>query len=74
MNKIQSINPFNNELNTEFDLLTENEILEKINIANDSFKKWKLVANSDKKKLFIRLSEILLEKQEELAKLDVIEM
>lgn len=74
MNKIQSINPFNNELNAEFDLLTENEILEKINIANDSFKKWKLVANSDKKKLFIRLSELLLEKQEELAKLDVIEM
>jgi succinate-semialdehyde dehydrogenase / glutarate-semialdehyde dehydrogenase len=74
MNKIQSINPFNNKINAEFDLLPENEILEKIDLANESFKKWKLVVNSDKKKLFIRLSEILLEKQEELAKLDVIEM
>jgi succinate-semialdehyde dehydrogenase / glutarate-semialdehyde dehydrogenase len=74
MKKIQSINPYNNELNAEFYLLTEKEILEKINIANNSFKVWKNIENSEKKKLFIRLSDVLLENKEELAKLDVIEM
>jgi succinate-semialdehyde dehydrogenase/glutarate-semialdehyde dehydrogenase len=74
MTKIQSINPYNNELNAEFDLLTENEILEKIEVANDAFKSWKNTSNSEKKKLFIRLSEVLLENKDELAKLDVIEM
>ena len=74
MPKIKSINPFSNELNAEFELLTEVEILEKIETANNAFNVWKNVSNIEKKKLFIRLSEILLENREELAKLNVIEM
>lgn len=74
MTKIQSINPYNNELNVEFDLLTENEILEKIEFANNTFNSWKNISNFEKKELFIRLSELLLKNKEELAKLDVIEM
>ncbi|MDD2871717.1 MAG: aldehyde dehydrogenase family protein [Candidatus Gracilibacteria bacterium] len=74
MKKIQSINPYTKELNAEFELLNESEILEKIEIANNSFKNWKNTSNSQKKKLFTKLSEILLENKEELAKLNVIEM
>ncbi len=71
---IQSINPYNNELNAEFELLSKEQIDIKIEKANNSFKLWKNVSNSDKKKLFIRLAEVLLENKEELAKLNVIEM
>lgn len=74
MPKIQSINPYTKELNAEFELLTENEISEKIEIANNAFKSWRNISNSKKKKLFIRLSEVLLENRESLAKLNVIEM
>jgi len=74
MPKIKSINPYNKEINAEFDLLTKDEINIKITKANNAFKSWKNVSSSDKKKLFIRLSEILLENKAELAKLNVIEM
>jgi acyl-CoA reductase-like NAD-dependent aldehyde dehydrogenase len=74
MTKIKSINPYNKEVNAEFDLLSKDEIKEKIKKANESFNYWKNVSLSDRKKLFIRLSEVLLENKEELAKLNVIEM
>lgn len=72
--KIQSINPYNNELNAEFDTLTNEELESKIQLAQESFCEWKNVSNLEKKELFLKLASILLENKEELAKLNVIEM
>ena len=74
MTTIKSMNPFTHEINAEFELLNETEIQEKIELADRAFKKWKLTSNFEKKNLFVRLSEVLLENREELARLDVIEM
>lgn len=74
MTIIKSINPYTNELNAEFELLSHDEILSKIDIANNSFIRWRETSIEEKKKLFTRLSELLLENREELAKLNVVEM
>ncbi|MBT3727321.1 aldehyde dehydrogenase family protein [bacterium] len=74
MTKIQSINPYTKETNAEFELLTQEQIIEKIENAENAFNSWKNTSSEEKKKLFIRLSDLLLEKKEELAKLDVMEM
>ncbi len=71
---IQSINPYTKEINAEFELLTSEQIIQKIDKAENAFDSWKKTSHEERKKLFIRLAELLLENKEELAKLDVIEM
>ena len=71
---IDSINPFNNKLNAKFDILNENQIIDKIELANNAFNVWKNVAISKRGRLLHRLSEVLLENKEELALLSVMEM
>ncbi len=74
MTKIQSVNPYTKEINAEFDLLTEEQIIQRIDKAETAFNSWKQTSTEERKKLFTKLAELLLENKEELAKLDVIEM
>ena len=41
MTKLQSINPFTEELNAEFDLISREELSEKIDTAHRAFLEWK---------------------------------
>ena len=71
---IKSINPYTNKLNAEFDILTQNQIIDKIESANLAFREWKNVSNKDKARLFLRLSEIMHDNREELALFSVLEV
>lgn len=73
-NTIKSINPYTEELNWEFELLDKNWIDEKINLAQKAFLEWKKTSKIEKKKLFLKLAEIIENDIEELAKLQTIEM
>ena len=71
---IKSINPYSEELNAEFDILNKEEIDEKIALAQSAFLKWRELKNSEKKKLFLNLADVIEKNIEELAKLQTIEM
>ncbi len=72
--KIQSINPYNEELNAEFETISKNEIDRKIDIAENAYLSWKDLSKSEKKELFLNLALVIEEEKEELAKLEMIEM
>lgn len=72
--KIQSINPYNNELLKEYDYFTDDELEQKISKAQNAFLVWKKTSYDDKVKLFKNLYEIMMAQKEELAKLNTLEM
>lgn len=74
MSKIQSINPYTEELNAEFETLTQSEIDKKINTAHDAYLSWKNLSKSKKKELFLKLADVIEAQKEELAKIETIEM
>lgn len=74
MSKIKSINPYTQELNAEFETLTQAEIDKKINIAHNSYLSWKNTPNSKKKELFLNLAKVIEKQKQELAKIEMIEM
>ncbi len=71
---IQSINPFTEEVNAEFELLTEEQILAKIKIADTAYHSWKEVSLDERKALCLKLADVVESKQEELAKMQTLEM
>jgi succinate-semialdehyde dehydrogenase/glutarate-semialdehyde dehydrogenase len=58
----------------QYDYLSDEEIMEKIQIAYDAFKHWKKTPISSRAKLAEKLAQIMLENKEELAKLNTLEM
>lgn len=74
MSKIQSINPYNWELNAEFEFLTDDQINEKINKAHIAFLEWKNTSFEKRKELFYKLAEVIDADLENYAKLQTIEM
>ncbi len=74
MSKLQSINPFTEELNAEFETLNETQINEKIEIAHRAYLDWKNTPNSTKKELFLNLASELEKDIDECARLETIEM
>lgn len=74
MSKIISKNPYTLEINAEFETLAKEQIDEKINIAHDTYLSWKKLEAYEKRKLFLKLANIVDEKKEELAKIEMIEM
>jgi len=74
MSKIQSINPFNQELNGEYELLTREELNQKIVQSDMTFQSWKNTSFAEKKALFLKLADVFEKNQEEMAKIQTIEM
>lgn len=72
--KLQSINPFTEELNAEFDILTREELDEKIKIAYSAFLEWKETKSSVKKELMLKLADVMEKNQKELAEIQTKEM
>jgi hypothetical protein len=72
--KFISINPFTEELNAEFDVLSRVELDEKIKIAYSSYLSWKNLDKKEKKSLMLKLSEVILKNQAELAEIETKEM
>ncbi len=74
MTKLQSINPFTEELNAEFETLTAQEVDTIITKAHNSYLSWKNTPNSYKKELFLKLADVLEADIEECSRLETIEM
>lgn len=72
--KIQSINPFNWEVNAEFELISREELSKKIDLAYSSFLDWKNTPNSKKKELMLNLALVIEKHQSELAEIETKEM
>ena len=70
----KTINPATEEIIETYEYISDNEILEKIDTAEKAFKEWKNTPISKRAELFKNLAKIMLEQQEELAKLNVLEM
>lgn len=70
----KSINPATGELMKEYNYITEAELETKISKANEAFKTWKKTSFEERKNLFYKLYDVMMEKKEELAKLDTLEM
>lgn len=74
MSKLQSINPYTEELNGEFETLSLDEVNEKIDIANKAYLFWKNTSSEYKKDLFLKLADVLEKDIDECSKLETIEM
>lgn len=74
MSKLQSINPYTEELNAEFETINEQEVSRKIEIAHNAFLSWRNVSKSRKKELFLNLALELEKDIDECARLETIEM
>ena len=73
-NTIQSINPYTEEVNAEFELLDDTQIENKIKIAHEAYQEWKETPKSEKKKLFLQLADVIESDLEAIAKLQTLEM
>lgn len=74
MSKLQSINPFTEELNGEYETLSAQEVDAIITKAHESYLTWKNSSFSYKKELFLKLADELEADIEECARLETIEM
>lgn len=71
---LQSINPYTEKLNWEFNLLDSKWIDEVIEMANNSYLTWRDVSDKEKKELFLKLALEIEKDIDECAKLQTIEM
>lgn len=71
---IQSKNPATGEVLKTFEEITDAELEQKLSKAAEAFESWKKTTIEERAKLFIKLSDYLIEHKEELGKLSTIEM
>jgi len=74
MQNIRSLNPYNNELIQEFSFLENNELLEKVQKAEDAFKKWRKTPLQEKIIFLEKLAKILKTQAKEFAPIITLEM
>lgn len=73
-NTIKSINPYNGELLKEFDIMSADEINQKIDKADEAFKKWRNTPVEERAKIMRKVAELMREKKVELGKYATLEM
>ena len=74
MSQIKSINPYSGEILKEFQLLTENQVQEKLQESEKAYQKWKTSPFSEKSKLMRKAAEELRGKKEHYARIISLEM
>ena len=55
----QSVNPFNDKLNGKFELISDNELMLKIDNADNAFKTWRKIEIRERAMLLMNLADIL---------------
>ena len=73
-NTVQTINPATNEVLKTYTLLSQSEITEKLQNAEDAFQDWKKTSFAERSELFRKLGLLLKEKKQDLATLMTKEM
>jgi len=72
--KIQSINPYNGELNGEKNIIWEQEVDQIIDQAHTAYLEWKTTSFEDRKAYFYTLADVIEKDLDECARLQTIEM
>lgn len=72
--KLQSIDPYTQELNWEFETLNEEEVNQVIEKAYESYLSWRNTSNSYKKELFLKLADVLEDDIDDCSRLETAEM
>ncbi len=72
--KIRSINPYNGEVNAEFETLSDEQIVQKIETAHEAFLKWKNTSFAERKELFYKLADVIEADLDTYAELQTREM
>ncbi len=74
MPTLQSINPYNGEVNARYETISDEEVIAKIEMAHKTFQEWKNTSFEQRKELFYKLADVIDEDIEESAKMQTIEM
>ena len=74
ISSIRTINPYNNELVKEFELMTEDQVDQIIDRADQAFASWRKTSFEERATIIHRVADILRERKEELGKLATLEM
>ena len=71
---LKSINPFTQEINATYETLSDEELMEKIELAHKTYLSWKETSFAERKELFYKLAEVIEADIENSAKLQTQEM
>lgn len=71
---IQTTNPYTNKVVKSFHPINDDELEQKITAAHKAFETWKTIPFSERAKIVHRVSELMLERKQELAKIITLEM
>ncbi|MDR3696631.1 NAD-dependent succinate-semialdehyde dehydrogenase [Mucilaginibacter sp.] len=71
---IKTVNPFTNKVVKEFDVMTPEQINEKIELADRVFQNWRKTPLAQRAKILHQVAQILRTRKEELGKLATLEM
>ncbi len=71
---IKTVNPFNNEIVKEFDIMTDELIDAKINLADTAFGSWKKTTKAQRAQLLHRVAHLMRTKIAQLGALATLEM
>ena len=71
---IQTTNPYTNKVVKSFKPLNEDELEQKISEAHKAFDSWKTTPIAERAKYLLKVSELMLERKHELAKIITLEM
>lgn len=74
ISSIKTVNPFNNEVVKEFDTMSQEQINEKIELADRTFQTWKNTPKAQRAQLLGKVAAIMRKRKEELGKLATLEM
>ena len=71
---IKSINPFNNEVVKEFELMSPEKVASIIDKADQAFKSWKNTSIEERATIMHKMASLMRDKKEDLGKLATLEM
>lgn len=71
---IKSINPFNNELVKEFEVMSNDQVDQIVDKADEAFKTWKNTSFDERAKIIHKVASIMRDRKQELGKLATLEM
>lgn len=71
---IKTVNPFNNEIVKEFDVMTPEQVSDIIDHADGAFQTWKNTSFQERAKIMHQVAQLMRERKEDLGKLATLEM
>ena len=74
MGKLQSINPYNGEVNAEYETISNDELDTKISQAHEAYLTWRETSWDERKNLFHKLADVIDADAEKYAELQTREM